>query len=181
MQRMRRTNLWLLIAVAALSARASADAPSPLRPAAAEFGQDPARPVEASKVSAAPEQVGLPPHARVFTADVGMIINYIKPEKTGDFEMLVGRLKDALARSDRPERKAQAAGWRVLKMVEPMADGSVVYVFLFDPVVKDTDYSPSRILAEAFPGEMTELFKTYSDCFVGGVSLANYQMLTTMR
>ena len=126
-------------------------------------------------------QTALAPQARVFTGDVGILVNYVKSEKAADFEILIGKLKDALAKSERPDRRAQAAGWRVLKMTEPLPNGNVVYLFLLDPVAKDTDYSPSRILGEAFPEELADLFKRYSDSFAGGVTLSNYKVIASMK
>jgi hypothetical protein len=121
------------------------------------------------------------PQARVFTGDVGLMFNIIKPDKTADFEMVVGKLKEALAKSDDPVHKQMAQGWRVLKNPEPMKDGNYLYVFLVDPVVKDADYTVSRVLAKAFPAEVQELFKVYSACFAGGVTLQNYTTLVNMK
>jgi hypothetical protein len=121
------------------------------------------------------------PQARVFTGDVGLMFNIIKPDKTADFEMVVGKLKEALAKSDDPVHKQMAQGWRVLKNPEPIQGGNYLYVFLVDPVVKDADYTVSRVLAKAFPAEVQELFKVYSACFAGGVTLQNYTTLVNMK
>lgn len=135
----------------------------------------------APQAPAAPAQAAPPPQARVFTGDVGVMYNVIKPDKTADFEMVITKLKDALAKSEKPDRKAQAAGWRVLKQADPMANGNILYIFLIDPVVKDADYTVSRILNEVFPAEVQELFKVYSACFAGGVTLANYQLVASFK
>ena len=50
-------------------------------------------------------QAAAPPTARVFASDGGMVLNFIKPDKTGDFEAVVGKLKEALQKSAKPERK----------------------------------------------------------------------------
>jgi hypothetical protein len=122
------------------------------------------------------------PQARVFTGDVGIMYNIIKPDKTADFEMVIGKLKEALAKSDDPVHKQMAQGWRVIKNPEPMAQGgNYLYVFLIDPVVKDADYTVSRVLAKAFPAEVQELFKVYSACFAGGVTLANFQLVASFK
>jgi hypothetical protein len=122
------------------------------------------------------------PQARVFTGDIGIMYNVIKPDKTADFEMVIGKLKEALAKSDDPVHKQMAQGWRVIKNPEPMAQGgNYLYVFLIDPVVKDADYTVSRVLAKAFPAEVQELFKTYSACFAGGVTLANFQLVASFK
>jgi hypothetical protein len=135
----------------------------------------------APQAPAAPAQAAPPPQSRVFTGDVGVMYNVIKPDKTADFEMVLGKLKEALAKSEKPERKAQAAGWRVFKQADPMANGNMLYIFMIDPVVKDADYTVSRILSEVFPAEVQELFKVYSACFAGGVTLANYQLVTSFK
>jgi hypothetical protein len=131
--------------------------------------------------AAAPAQAASAPQTRVFTGDVGLMFNVVKPDKTADFEMVVGKLKEALAKSDDPVHKQMAQGWRVLKNPEPIQGGNYLYVFLVDPVVKDADYTVSRVLAKAFPAEVQELFKVYSACFAGGVTLQNYTTLVNMK
>jgi hypothetical protein len=101
----------------------------------------------------------------VFAADAGAILNFIKPDKTADFEATIARLKEALAKSDKPDRKKQATGWKIFKAAEPGPNGSVIYVSFMDPVVKGADYSVSDILAEVFPEEGQALYKTYSGAF----------------
>ena len=87
----------------------------------------------------------------MFGSDAGMVFNFIKPEKTSDFEAVVAKLSEALQKSDKPERKQQAVSWKVFRAIEPGANGSVLYVFTIDPAVKGVDYTVSTILAEAFP------------------------------
>lgn len=128
----------------------------------------------------APAQTPPPPQARVFTGDVGLMFNVIKADKTADFEMVIGKLKEAMAKSENPLRKQQAAGWRVFKQNEPMPNGAILYVFLVDPPAKDADYTVSRILAEVFPTEVQELFKVYSDAYAGGVTMANYTLVSDL-
>jgi hypothetical protein len=131
--------------------------------------------------AAAPAQAAPAPQARIFTGDVGLMFNVIKPDKTADFEMVIGKLKEALAKSDDPVHKQMAQGWRVIKNPEPIQGGNYLYVFLVDPVVKDADYTVSRVLAKAFPAEVQELFKVYSACFAGGVTLQNYTTIANMK
>jgi len=131
--------------------------------------------------AAAPAQAAPAPQARVFTGDVGLMFNVIKPDKTADFEMVIGKLKEALAKSDDPVHKQMAQGWRVIKNPEPIQGGTYLYAFLIDPVVKDADYTVSRVLAKAFPAEVQDLFKVYSACFAGGVTLQNYTTVANMK
>src|SRR5262245_14844892 len=66
------------------------------------------------------------PVERVFAADAGMIFNPIRPDKVNEFEMIIGRIHDALLRSNDETRKKQAAGWKVFKASEPGPSGSVL-------------------------------------------------------
>ncbi|PYR25505.1 MAG: hypothetical protein DMF98_11965, partial [Acidobacteria bacterium] len=105
------------------------------------------------------------PSPFVFPGDGGVILNYIKADKTADFEMVIGKLKEALAKSEKPERKAQGAGWKLFKATEPGPGGAVIYVFIMDPVAKGAEYSVGNILVEAFGDEGRTLYKTYSDSY----------------
>ena len=98
--------------------------------------------------------------------DVALITILIKPDKTADFELVLNKLKEALAKSDKPERKEQAAGWKVFKSTQ-MAQGNAVYIMRIDPVVKGQEYDISRLIAEVFPVEVQEIFAKYKEAFAG--------------
>ena len=102
-----------------------------------------------------------------FAGDGALVLNYIKADKTADFETVVGKIKEALAKSEKPERKAQAAGWKIFKAAEPGPGGSVLYVWVVDPVAKGNEYSVSAILTEGFPAEAAALYKQLADCYSG--------------
>ena len=105
------------------------------------------------------------PSPFVFSGDGGVILNFVKADKVDDFEMVLGKVKEALAKSEKPERKAQAAGWKVFKASEAGPNGAVIYAFVFDPVAKGAEYSVGNILVEAFGAEGQALYKTYSDAY----------------
>src|SRR5260370_41102605 len=114
------------------------------------------------------QQAQAAPSPRVFGSDAGMVLNFIKADKTADFEAIIAKLKEALAKSEKPERKQQAASWRVFKAVEPAQANTVLYVFWIDPPVKGADYTVSAILAEAFPQDVKALFEQYRDAYAQG-------------
>src|SRR5262245_33487159 len=95
---------------------------------------------------AAAQPAAAAPSPFVFPGDGGVILNFVKADKTSDFEMVLGKLKEALAKSEKPERKAQAAGWKVFKASETGAGGVAIYVFVMDPVAKGAEYSVGNIL-----------------------------------
>ena len=101
----------------------------------------------------------------VFAGDGAVILNFVKADKTADFEMVMGKLKEALAKSEKPDRKQQAASWKIYKAAEGGPGGAVIYISTMLPAVKGADYSVAQILSEAFPQEVQALYKTYSDCF----------------
>jgi hypothetical protein len=105
------------------------------------------------------------PNPFVFPGDGGVILNFVKADKAADFEMVLGKVKEALAKSTKPERKAQLNGWKVFKASETRPDGGFIYVFVFDPAQKGGDYSVGNILVEGFGAEGQTLYKTYSDAF----------------
>src|SRR5688572_18907692 len=67
------------------------------------FAQDPAQPAQ-------PTAPVLP-----LDGDAAVISILIKPDKTADFELVLNKLKEALAKSEKPERQQQAAGWKIFK------------------------------------------------------------------
>jgi len=120
------------------------------------------------------------PTARMFASDGGMVLNFIKPDKTADFESVIGKLKEALQKSAKPERKQQAASWKVFKSPDPAAGGNVLYVFMIDPSVKGADYTVSTILAEAFPTEVQALYKQYADAYASGQNFVNLSLVSDL-
>jgi len=115
-------------------------------------------------------------NARLFPNDGGMVLNFIKPDKTADFEAVIAKLKEALAKSDKPERKQQAAGWKVFKSPDP-AGANVLYVFIIDPSMKTADYQISNIIAEALPTEANEILKKYAECYAQGMNIVNLNLI----
>jgi hypothetical protein len=120
------------------------------------------------------------PTTRTFANDGGMVLNFIKPDKTADFEAVIAKLKEALQKSDKPERKQQAASWKVFKSPDPAAGGNVLYVFTIDPAVKDADYTVSTILAEAFPQEVQALYKQYAEAYASGQNFVNLALVSDL-
>ena len=143
------------------------------------YAQTPATQTPATQTPPA-QQAATPPAARTFGSDAGMVLNFIKPDKTADFEAIIAKLKEALQKSDKPERKQQAASWKVFKSPDPAAGGNVLYVFVIDPSVKGADYTVSTILAEAFPQEVQTLYKQYADAYAQGQNFVNLALVSDL-
>ena len=129
----------------------------------------------------APAQQATPvPSPRVFASEFGLVLNFIKPDKTAAFEASIAKLKEALQASPKPERQQQAATWKVYKATEPAAAGNVLYVFTIDPPVKGADYTVSTIFTEAFPDEAQALYTQYVDSFGAGQNIVNLTLLSDL-
>ena len=104
----------------------------------------------------------------------------IKPDKTADFEAIIGRVREALVTSSSADRRQQAAGWTVIKLAQPLADGTIAYVHLVNPVVAGADYSLMHTLYDAYPREQFELYHRYRDAFVQNLALAHGAIVLDM-
>jgi hypothetical protein len=132
-------------------------------------------PAQAPPATAAPGPAAppAPSAARTFTASTGLIFNAVRPDRVVDFEMVVGYLQSAFEKSTDPSVRAQARGWRVFKAAEPGPNATVLYVFLLDPTVASADYGLGRILSDAYPDQVQDIWKLYTGALAGGGSLLN--------
>ena len=73
----------------------------------------------AAQQPAAPAEPAKP--VLTINSDAAIITLLIKPDKTADFEVVLNKLKEALAKSEKPERKQQAAGWKIFKSTQMAA------------------------------------------------------------
>jgi pyruvate/2-oxoglutarate dehydrogenase complex dihydrolipoamide acyltransferase (E2) component len=149
----------LIFAGAAPQAQQPAQAPPPSTPAA------PAEPAPATPAAGT--------SARTFAAPAGIIFNAVRPDRTADFEIVMGYLRAALEKSTDPAVQAQARGWRVFKASEPGPNATVLYVFLLDPAAPGADYGLGRILSDAYPDQVQDIWKLYTGALAGGGSLLN--------
>jgi hypothetical protein len=117
-----------------------------------------------SVLAAVPAQAQTPAAApvaqRLFPGDAGITLIYVKPDKTADFETAMGRVKEALMKSEKPERKAQAAGLKLFKAVA--SPQGQIYVLLADASVKNADYSVASILTDGLPAEARAIYDVYA-------------------
>ena len=140
-------------------------------PAFAQVTAPPAAP--GGQVVPPPVVPPVPLGARTFSGKSGLIFSVVRPDRVVDFEMVMGYLQKALEKSTDATVRAQAQGWQVLKATEPGPNGSVVYVFVIDPAVMGADYGLGRILSEAYPDQIQEIWKLYTGSLAGGGSLMN--------
>jgi hypothetical protein len=107
-----------------------------------------------------------------FDGDTALWTVAVKPDKTADFEQIMQKMRTALQKSPDPVRRQQAAGWKVMRLTQPLSDGTIAYVHIVHPVVKDLDYTIMQTLYDAFPDERQALYEQYRGAFAKNLSLA---------
>ena len=118
-------------------------------------------------------QSSAPAHQKLtFEGDTALWTMAIKPDKTADFEQIMKKLQEALLKSADPQRRQQAAGWKVMKISKPLPDGNIAYVHIVHPVVNGADYTIMKTLYDAFPEERQALYELYRGAFAQNLSLA---------
>ena len=114
------------------------------------------------------------PQKLLMEGDVALWSVAIKPDKTADFEQFLGKLKEALSKSETPEAKAQLAGWRVVKMSAAMPDGNIVYTHVITPV-NGADYNLLQIMYAVFkdPAEQKTLYDLYAGSLARNLGISS--------
>jgi len=98
----------------------------------------------------------------------------IRPDKTADYEQILGKVKEVLTKAATPEAKQQLAGWRVIKMSKPMPDGNIVYTHVITPVA-GADYNILQVLYASItdPTEQKTLYDLYRGAFAANLGVSN--------
>ena len=148
-----------------------------LAPAAVFAQTPPAGQAPAGQPPAGQPPAGQPPDdaaakkepRMALTGPAGAFMFLIKPDQTANFEELIGKVKDALAKSENPVRKQQLAGWKVFKAAEPSGQNAL-YLEMIDPAVPAAEYDPLVILSESLgtqagTPENQEMLKKYAGVF----------------
>jgi hypothetical protein len=92
-----------------------------------------------------------------FGAGTGLLVFHVHRDRTADFEAVMQRVAEGLRGTSDPTRRDQAAGWRVFRARD--TSDAAIYVVLVDPVVRDADYDPVKMLTELAPAEASALYE----------------------
>ena len=114
------------------------------------------------------------PQKTTFSGDMVIWAFNVNADKAADYEAVVAKLKDSLAKSEKPEAKQQLAGWKVMKNAMPQPDGSLVYIHIISPVVPDADYSITNIVYDVVKDPTEQ--KAFYDQYRGAVKAALFMI-----
>jgi uncharacterized membrane protein YdfJ with MMPL/SSD domain len=106
-----------------------------------------------------------------YDGDTVIVVYAANPGKDADYEQVIQKLKDALAKSTDPLAKEQAAGWNITKLSKSLdTGGGSTYVHIID-VVKGADYSIVNIVYGASTDEEKRAFyDLYKGALKGGIA-----------
>jgi hypothetical protein len=110
-----------------------------------------------------------------FDTPAGILLVQIKPDKTKDFEEMVGKLKAGFAKTQDATLQKQAAGFKVYKSSEPFGPNAL-YVVQLEPTVPNSEYELFNMLLRTMTPEeqraegVADMWKRYADAFAAGLS-----------
>jgi hypothetical protein len=127
-------------------------------------------PQEAGAGQASSDAAG---QALTFDGEIALWSVAIKPDKTADFEAVMNTLKAALLKSEKPETKAMAAGWKLMRGGKD-GKGNVVYTHVIYPVVKGGDYRILQNIYAVTPdnAEQKKAYDLYAGAFAGNLGVS---------
>jgi len=122
--------------------------------------------------TASAQQAAAAPQKFTMDGDAALLIVSVKADKTADYEQVLTKLKDALSKSEAPEAKRQAAGWKVVKTSKAQPDGTIFYLHIITPVA-GADYSVLQSIYAVVkdPMEQRALYDLYVGTGAKNVSL----------
>ena len=131
---------------------------------AQEPAQQPAEQQQAAEQQPAAQKL-------TYDGDTVIIAYQTNPGKDADYEQVIAKLREALAKSTDPLAKEQAASWTVTKLSKPLAqDGGSTYLHVISPVVKGADYSIVNIVyAVSNDEEKRAFYDLYKGALKGGL------------
>lgn len=105
----------------------------------------------------------------------------INPDKTGDYEQVLAKVKEVLMKSEAPEAKQQVAGWRVLRAANPLQNGQIIYTHVITPVA-GADYNILQVLYATItdPTEQKTLYDLYRGAFAGNLGVSSGRIVADM-
>jgi hypothetical protein len=126
-------------------------------------------------------QAAAAPQKFTMDGDLALWSVAINADKSADYEKILARVKEVLSKSPAPEAKQQLAGWRVMKMAKPMADGKIIYTHVITPV-PGADYNILQVLYTTVtdPTEQKALYDMYRGAFASNLSLASGSIVVDM-
>lgn len=115
---------------------------------------------------AAAQEPAKPAPVMTLEGDAAIVLILIKAESAADFDTVLAKYREALAKNDNPVRKEQLSGMKFFKSPALMS-GNAAYFLSVDPVIKGQEYDITRVLTEVFPDGVKEYYEKYKAGYAG--------------
>jgi hypothetical protein len=136
------------------------------------YAQEPAAQPAAQQPAADQAAAQQPaPQKLTYEGDTVIVVWAANPGKDAEYEQVIAKLKDALAKSTEPHAREQAAGWTITKLSKPLTpDAGSSYLHVISPVIKGADYSIVNIVyAVSTDEEKRAFYDLYKGALKGGL------------
>ncbi len=94
-----------------------------------------------------------------FSGGSALLMNYIAPGKTADFERVMRAYGAALSGSDNAQYNQMGSALKIFRAAEPGQNNTVLYLWIVDPVVSGANYSVANVLNDEVPSEVQGLYE----------------------
>jgi hypothetical protein len=117
---------------------------------------------------------GAAPQKYTLDGDLALWSVAIRPDKTGEYEKILAKVKEVLSKSEAPEAKKQLAGWKVMRGSKPMPDGNIIFTHVINPV-PGADYNILQVLYASItdPMEQRTLYDMYKAAFAANLGVSS--------
>jgi hypothetical protein len=117
------------------------------------------------------------PDQYTFNSDTMMLAFTVVEAGATDFEVFMAKVKEAMTNSDKPERKQQAASWKMLLKIEPANNGTFTYIWVLNPVAKGVSYDLFKILAETLTPEEVKTHYDKVGPVIKGINMSTARII----
>ena len=110
-----------------------------------------------------------------FSGESAVMMNFVAPGKTDDYERVMRAYGESLGRSDNAQYNRMGSGLKIFRAAEPGQNNTVLYLWIVDPVVSGGNYAVAQVLNDEVPpgppgngAEVQGLYEAYIGALEGG-------------
>ena len=115
-----------------------------------------------------------------FSGEFAVLMNFVEPGKTADFERVMRAYTESLTGSDSAQSNQMGAGLKIYRAAESGQDNTVLYLWMVDPVVSGANYAVAQVLNNEVqpgpPGNDVEVQGLY-EAYLGSLERGGQQQL----
>jgi hypothetical protein len=103
-----------------------------------------------------------------FSGGSALLMNYVNPAKTADFERVMRAYGNSLTGSDNAQYNQMGGALKIYRAAEPGQNNTVLYLWVIDNVVSGANYAVANVLNDEMPAEVQGLYEALVASLEGG-------------